>query len=232
MLGSVKELSGYAIHAFDGEIGRVEECYFDDEKWTVRYLVVHTGGWLLGKKVLISPIAIQRVDWDTQIIDVALTRAQVENSPDIDTESPVSRQMEAKYFQHYKWPYYWTGAGIWGAAAIPGSIAETPFGSEEPSFSPATLEPDTDSSMQEQAIEGDPHLRSSEEVTGYRIETADAHFGHVSDLLFDELTWTIQYLAIHPKSWIPSKPVLVSTESVESVDWLQSKIRIKLKYAA
>ena len=63
---------------------------------------------------------------------------------------------------------------------------------------------------------------------GYRIETADNHFGHVSDLLFDEATWAIQYLAIHPKSWLPSKPVLVSTQSVDSVDWLSSKIRINL----
>ncbi len=49
MLRSMKDLHGFAIHASDGDIGRVADCLFDDDRWAVRYLVVDTGGWLSGR---------------------------------------------------------------------------------------------------------------------------------------------------------------------------------------
>jgi sporulation protein YlmC with PRC-barrel domain len=88
MLHRVKELTGDTIAASDGEIGRVDEVYFDDEGWRVRYLVVDTGGWLAGRKVLISPIAIDRSRSTESAIAVGLTREQVEHSPGIDADKP------------------------------------------------------------------------------------------------------------------------------------------------
>ena len=115
MLRNVKDLRGYAIRATDGVIGRVDDFYFDDEGWAIRYLVVDTGSWLSGRKVLISPIAVGSPDWTTQVLPVSLTRTQVEHSPDIDTRRPVSRQHEAEYFGYYG--YRTTGAaracGAW-----------------------------------------------------------------------------------------------------------------------
>ena len=58
MLRSMKDLEGYEIRATDGPIGHVEDFYFDDAAWVIRYLVVDTGTWLSGRKVLISPIAM------------------------------------------------------------------------------------------------------------------------------------------------------------------------------
>ena len=49
MLRKAKDLSGYTLGARDGEIGKVREFYFDDQSWTVRYLVADTGGWLSGR---------------------------------------------------------------------------------------------------------------------------------------------------------------------------------------
>ena len=99
MLRNVKDLRGYAIRATDGVIGKVDDFYFDDEDWGIRYLVVDTGSWLSGRKVLISPIAVGHAGWMARRLPVALTRAQVEHSPDIDTRKPVSRQHEAEYFR-------------------------------------------------------------------------------------------------------------------------------------
>ena len=62
MLRSLKELQGYTISATDGDIGSVHDFYFDDQHWTVRYLVVDTGGWLSGRRVLVSPLALGRPD--------------------------------------------------------------------------------------------------------------------------------------------------------------------------
>src|SRR5205809_6020840 len=109
MLRSASEWDGYSIQATDGEIGHVAEFLFDDEKWTIRYLVVDTGGWLPGRRVLISPIALGETDWPGHRLHVKLTRQQVEESPVIDTDKPVSRQHEVSYYQYYRWPYYWGG---------------------------------------------------------------------------------------------------------------------------
>ena len=49
MLRSMKDLHGFTIGATDGDIGTVQEVYFDDVDYTVRYLVVDTGGWLFGR---------------------------------------------------------------------------------------------------------------------------------------------------------------------------------------
>ena len=122
MLRTITDLRGYAIRATDGDLGVVEDFYFDDEDWAVRYLVVETGSWLSGKKVLISPLSLGRADVMDQVLPVSLTKAQVTHSPDIDTSKPVSRQHEAALFEYYGYPYYWGGAGLWGMGGFPGSL--------------------------------------------------------------------------------------------------------------
>ncbi len=119
MLRSVKELEGYALAATDGTIGHVKDFYFDAAAWVVRYLVVDAGAWLASRKVLISPIAIGRPDWGGRLLPVSTTKEQVRNSPEIDTEKPVSRQHEMRYAGYYGYPNYWGGAGFWGAGMYP-----------------------------------------------------------------------------------------------------------------
>src|SRR5687767_6133976 len=84
MLRSAATLQGYAISGSDGEIGQVDRLFFDDEKWTVRHLVVDTGKWLPGRRVLISPAAVERIDPDCGRIHLNLTREVIRNSPDVD----------------------------------------------------------------------------------------------------------------------------------------------------
>ena len=58
MLRSVKELEQYAVSATDGNIGSVVNFLFDDERWTIRHLVVETGGFFQHQRVLISPMSV------------------------------------------------------------------------------------------------------------------------------------------------------------------------------
>ena len=106
MLNIIERLIDYSIEAKDGDIGNVEDFYFDDESWTIRYLIVKTGNWFSGRKVLISPIAIGKRTGRYGTFPVALTMEQVKNSPDIDTEKPVSRQQEAELATYYSWQSY------------------------------------------------------------------------------------------------------------------------------
>ena len=75
MLHKIRDLQGDAIHAEDGEVGSVDDLYFDDEGWDVRYLVVNTRRWIPGRKYLVSPIAIDRArPLEAGDIRVELTR--------------------------------------------------------------------------------------------------------------------------------------------------------------
>jgi len=60
MLRNVSRLKSFTIRARDGEIGTLEQFYFDDESWAIRYMVVNAGDWLGGRLVLISPLPSAR----------------------------------------------------------------------------------------------------------------------------------------------------------------------------
>src|SRR5664279_2208633 len=109
MLCKANTLKGYTLDSLDGKIGKVREFYFDDRHWTIRYLVADTGDWLMGKKVLISPYALVDVNIEEQLIAINLTKKQIENSPSLDSDQPVSRQFEESYYSYFGWPMYSTG---------------------------------------------------------------------------------------------------------------------------
>jgi hypothetical protein len=117
MLRSTQELLGCTISASDGDIGRVEALYFDDEQWTVRYFVVDTRGWLTGRRVLVSPASVRRPEWDRRRLPVALTKAQVQASPEVETHRPISRQFETAFSEYYGIPSYWPTPFPAGTAA-------------------------------------------------------------------------------------------------------------------
>ena len=213
MLRSSKDLQGYTIAASDGDVGRVHDFYFDDERWTVRYLVVDTGTWLPGRKVPISPVALGEADWYGQRLSVNLTKEQVKDSPDIDLDKPISRQYEVDYFNYYGWPYYWAGVGAWAGWAYPGLLATAPRSQAAPV-----------------AVEerGDPHLRSVWEVTGYHIQATDEEIGHVEDFIVDDETWEMRYLVVDTSNWWFGKKVLVAPRWITTVSWPERKVFVDL----
>ena len=215
-----KHSKDFTIHATDGELGSVHQLYFDDETWAIRYLIVDTGGWLGGRRVLISPFSIIRTDWDAKRLDVALTRKQVENSPDIDTHRPVSRQHEAAYLGYYGFPYYWGGPFLWGTAYYPTGVAVSTTPSAEALAERIRKE------------SSDSHLRSTEAVTGYRIEADNGEIGHVDGFVVDDEAWAIRYIEVATRNWLPGKKVLVSPAWIERVSWTNSKVYVGLSSEA
>ena len=112
-------MKDYKLGAIDGEIGKVSGFYFDDQSWTIRYLIADTGGWLSGRQVLISPSALDPAGEDARVIPVNLTMQQIEKSPSLDSDRPVSRQYERNYYSYYGWPGYWAGPYAWGPSPYP-----------------------------------------------------------------------------------------------------------------
>ena len=189
MLRSVKSIKGFQIEATDGRMGKVDGFLFDDEKWIIRYLVVETGPWLFGRKVLISPAALGQPDWGSSSFPVFLTRDQVKDSPDIDLDKPVSRQREAELHQYYHWPPYWP--------MMVGAVEQS----------------------RPKPVEGDTHLRSTSEITGYHVRAVDGRIGHVEDFIADDQAWVIRYIVLDTKNWLPGKKVLINPDWVSSFNW-------------
>jgi sporulation protein YlmC with PRC-barrel domain len=219
MLRNVKDLQGYTIQATDGDIGSVRTFYFDDRDWRVRYLVVDTGNWLPGKRVLLSPESLHSPLLDTEDLPVNLTRDQVRDSPDIDTDRPVSRQQEVALHAHYNWPAYWTMRDPLVAqdlVARPGGPPVPPPGI--PAATPDLID----------AQHRDVHLHSMREVIGYHIQASDGQIGHVEDIIIDTDTWAVHYIIIDTRNWLPGKKVLVAPDWIEEVNWTDSQVHVEL----
>jgi len=208
----MKDLKGFFIGARDGDIGEANDFIFDDKNWTVRYLVADTNRWLPGRKVLISPIVVDQADWEGKRLPVLLTQEQVKNSPDISMNEELSAQDEIKYYNYYGLPYYWAGDDIWGQAMLPQDLIAEGIDRK------IALTNEVNRS----------HLRSMKNVTGNSIQATDGEIGHVEDFIIDDETWTIRYLIIDTRNWLPGKKVLVAPPWIASVDWKNSNVYVNL----
>jgi hypothetical protein len=230
MLRSLNDLEGYAIRATDGLIGHVKDFYFDDEAWVVRYLVVETGSWLSSRRVLISPIAIGQPNWTDKVLAVSITREQVRNSPDIDTDKPVSRQHEMEYFGYYGYyPYYWGGAGLWGGGVYPGTmLMGAGYAGSGADYVTAQAEQARVAREAGQHENDDPHLRSGNAVMKYHIEASDGGIGHVQGLLLDDQTWAIRYFIVDTSNWWVGHQVLIAPNWIQHVSWSERTVSVNL----
>jgi hypothetical protein len=213
---SIKQLYGNKLGASDGDIGHVKDFYFDDQNWVVRYVVADTGSWLSGRQVLISPHSfgfLERTGHTGNALRVNLTRKQIEGSPSIDLHKPVSRKYEEEYYRYYGWPFYWQGAGVWGMSGFPVlETTTTPFAGQ--SGEPAESSPES----------ADSHLRSTQAVSGYQLQTGDATIGHVRDFMMDPRDWVIRQLVIKTGHRLSGKEVLIDIRNVQRISYDDSTV--------
>jgi hypothetical protein len=203
MLRSLHGLLGSSIQAVDGEIGKAHDFFFDDRTWRVRYLVVETGAWLNRSQVLLSPSVLGTPDWTERVFPINLTKQKVQNSPDVDTEKPVSRQKQISLSQYFGWPLDW-------------------------SIEPAVLPASQVSSLVEEQAEGDPDLRSARVVSTYSVWVTEGELGRVDDFIIDDGDWAIRYFVVHTGSWFAGQKLLVSTLWAESVSWDKQQVKLSL----
>jgi hypothetical protein len=208
MLRRFGSFVGAGVEATDGPIGVIHDLYFDDASWTVRHIVVDTGGWLNGRHVLISPATMTGTDPTGQRFLTALRRQQVERSPEVDIEAPLSRREEAELAAYYGLPPYWAGPYRWGTDPHPA----------------AALDPVRDTVE----VTGEPILHSARSVEGYGIKASDGELGHVEDFLIDEESWAIRYLLVDPRNWWPGPHVLIAADWIGEVDWNAGTVSVHM----
>jgi hypothetical protein len=217
MLWNASKLRGLAIEATDGPIGTVDDLLFDDQTWQLRWLVVHTGLWLLGRKVLLPLSALGKPSLEAQNFSVQLTMQQVKDSPGVTTDLPVSRQLEARVYGHYNWDPYWQ-TGFSTMADI--------------GCTPVYMPPLDDTAPQSQIEEkDDPHLRSVLELTGYHMEAQDGAIGHAEDFIVDDTNWHIGHVIIDTKNWLPGQRLVISPKMIREIDWIGRSIFLETTLA-
>lgn len=215
MLNKVKDLMNYKLHCLDGEIGKVKDFYFEDKTWTIQYLIVNTGNWLIGRQVLISPDAITSMNKEEECFYINLTKSQIEKSPILDSDKPVSKQFLNEYREYFQYPMYPIGIGYGGAWNTLMFIPN---------------ENDKEKSLKDIEEENDwnPHLRSINTLCGYEVKALDDEIGHVDDFLIDVETWWINYLEINTKNWLPGRTFIISPKWIDYIKCDETRVYVNL----
>ena len=210
MLFKAHDIKGFRLEGLDGEFGHVEEFFFDDQHWAVRYMVANTGNWLTGHQVLIAPQSIEKMDFDLRTISVRLSKKQIEESPLLEDHQPVSRQYEGLLYDYYGLPTYWSGPYMWGA------------------YPHMWYDETTQEEPRDKIEHQNHHLRSTHDVRGHHLQASDGEFGHVDDFIIDEKTWAIRYLVVDTQNWWPGRKVLLAPQWISSISWIDAKVYIAL----
>jgi hypothetical protein len=214
MLQNIKDLYGSNLVAVDGDIGHVQDFYFDDKTWAIRYLVADTGSWLAGRRVLLSTHVFGKLDQYENTLHIKLQKNQIQNSPCIESNKPVSRKHEEEYHRFYGWPAYWDD-GTWGIGGFP--VVMLP---------PKELLP-----RYARHRRFDFRLQNTQTITGYKIHAVDGTIGHVSGLMVDDKCWAVRDLVVETGHWYSGKEILIPPSKIEAVRYEELKVFVNLTKA-
>jgi hypothetical protein len=201
MLRALKDLVGSPVAATDGDMGSVRSFLFDDQSWKIRYVVVDVGNWLKRRDVVLPITALDKPDWTNKTCRAHLTKEQVRDSPDIDSEEPVSRQQENAMRDYFGPLAYWVDNEF--------AMSSIPTGTKYPVHTAQVL-----------------HLRSTSRVLGYQVWATDGEFGILEGFAVDEASWHLGYLDVRGGDWLRNRSVLIPTRWVESVSWAEFRIHL------
>ena len=202
MIHDLDTLTGSSVIATDGEMGSIRNFLFDDQSWTIRYLVVDVGSWLVRRAVVLAITAVEQADWAKKTFHVHLTKEQVRNSPDVDSEKPVSRQQEIALREYFGWTAYWEDSAFGVSSSVPTGREYSVHNAE------------------------DPHLRSAWDLAGDEVWATDGEIGRVEGFIMDDASWHLGYLDVKAGDWLHSRSVLVPTRWVNSVSWADHRVNL------
>ncbi len=207
-----QELKSYSIHAKDGELGKIADFYFDEEFFILRYFVVNTESFLLRKLVLVSPISLHSIDKDNKVVNLTLTKKELQDSPPFDSVETVSRQYEEAYNDYFAWPYYWSSPhSAWAIG---------PYGVPWQYYDQMGRETERNEERKKTIKAAQENvLQSAKEVRSYAVEGVDEKFGHIQGFVIDAQTLAIEYIVVDTINYLPSKLVLLKPEWVENISW-------------
>lgn len=195
---SLRGLWGFKIQASDGALGKVQDFLFDDEAWTIRYLVAEIGSWMRSRDILVLPEYLEGVAAGDRVFLVNLDKASLRNGPTIDEDKPVSLQQSLPWQIIYQGPEGFVLTGL----------------------SRETLEKTW------KRPSGDPHLRSVRELIGYCVYALDGEVGHVKDFLVNDSLYMIAYMCVTIPRPRRNRLRMISVDLIETVSWPETRVVI------
>lgn len=207
---SLGEMEGYSLHATDGFIGKIKDFGFDDDTWKVKYAVVELGSWLSSREVMIPRDVLEKASPSFKMLPIKITREEVENSPDRDSDMSVDRQREVEQFKYYGASTYFSWAeGFMGTHSL--DMAPPPvWGTEK----------------NKDGKEFDRHLRTVHHLRGRAVKASDGQIGHVRDFIIDDEEWEVKSLVIDIGHIWETKAVLIPREWVKSIGTEDDEIEL------
>jgi hypothetical protein len=218
---TARQLSGFDVRAYDGRVGTVHDLYFDDEDWSICFVVVRVGRWPFGRRLLISPSELRMADEEEEVLSIALRRSQLNACPEAHVHRPVSSLRREEQSASRGWLPVWPCRAPFGAYPVP-ALALLPMDDEGEEGEWGGTSPRMDKD------EVDVHLRSMSEVIGYHIQAIDGEIGHVEDLLLCDKDWLVRYVIVDTRNWWGGRKVLVEPQWIEEFRCGESKVYLKL----
>ena len=206
-----KDLKKFKLQTENGDAGQIHDLYFDDSSWAIKYVVIDSGGWFPGKRLILPVSEIDDAVEALQTIRVNLRREDIENGPGIDEVKPVSRQIVRTLLSHHKVlillptdNHYLPNWLIKILKAVSSQTEKMP--------APAA---------------GHHQLRSAREIIGYNVIYNDEKIGFLSDLIVNTVDWTIpSIVAKQRKPLMETSVLMLSPEHVETFDWAGHQIEL------
>ncbi len=201
MFCTLRTLVDAPVVTTDGNEKRVRNFLFDDQSWSIRFLVVDVGTWLTRRLVVVSTSTVDEPDWTRKAVATHLTREQLLNSPDVDSQKPVSRQQELALREHFGWPD--RAAACFIPSALVPAQREFPCTAQD-----------------------DPRLRGTLDLTGYGVWATDGYLGVLEDFVLEQASWHINYLIVKVGDWVYSREQLISTAWVKGISWANHRVTL------
>lgn len=212
-------LKSYNIHATDGKMGKVKNVCFDDHSWAIRYIKVDTHKWLPARDVYVSPSSVTEINEKEELVEINHTKETIKNSPTIPADAELSKSNEESLTEYYGWNRYWRGQNLWGAVDRP-LVPTIPVQDQENTAKRNEMEMNENTSYV---------LLDESETIGIKVHGHDGKMGEITDLVFDDDNWKIDYLLVKYVKVPSEKYYLIKSEHITSVEWPEKDIYVDLK---
>jgi hypothetical protein len=190
------------VIATDGEMGVIRNFLIDDRSWAIHYVVGHLGTWPKRRDVVLPIAAVEQPDWVKRIFQARLTKEQVRDSPDVDSEKPVSRQQEIAMEEYWGKMAYWAYTQMETGAPMP-TGRKYPVRTKE-----------------------DPDLRGAVNLIDYQVWATDGEIGRLEGFIMDEASWHLGYMDVKAGDWLLSRSILIPTRWIKSVSWASCRVNL------
>ncbi|WP_010650182.1 PRC-barrel domain-containing protein [Oceanobacillus massiliensis] len=214
------QLKDFNIHATDGEMGKIKDLYFNEDKWDVRYAIVDTRKWLPGRKVLLTPSTFKTINKDEEFVEVEYDKEKIRNSPPVPEEDNLSAEQENNLIDYFGWNSYRDNALA--------GVERGPLGTfEENGLVRENIPQKPDLFRDEYEVSDVNKMRSEDETIGFKVHAKDGKIGKLADMIYDTEQMQIKYIVVKSSdNLIEDEFYIYRTEQIETVDWYENDLYI------